>query len=124
MTTRITPATASRPDRSKRYECPGSDVPSGLPARQVFTPPDAVVRQFHDTSALASQQPPASPAVRVPLASGLHPLLTIEQVASALGVSPKTVRRLIARGFPHVRFGRVLRFDPADVQRWIVARSS
>ena len=59
-----------------------------------------------------------------PAASALHPLLTIEQVAGVLSVSPKTVRRLVRRGFPHVRFGRVLRFDPADVQRWIVARSS
>jgi excisionase family DNA binding protein len=55
---------------------------------------------------------------------GLRQLLTIDQVAKALGVSSKTVRRLIVRGFPHVRFGRVLRFDPADVQRWLEARRS
>jgi excisionase family DNA binding protein len=54
----------------------------------------------------------------------LRPLLTIEQVAEILAVSPKTVRRLIARGFPRIAFGRVLRFDPADVQRWVQARRS
>ena len=51
-------------------------------------------------------------------------LLTLPEVAEVLSVSQKTVRRLVARGFPHIRFGRVLRFDPADVHRWIVARSS
>ncbi len=54
----------------------------------------------------------------------LRPLLTIDQVAGVLGVSVKTVRRLVARGFPHIRIRRMVRFDPADVQRWIVARSS
>ena len=51
-------------------------------------------------------------------------LLTLPEVAAYLSVSPKTVRRLVARGFPHIRFGRVLRFDPADVHRWLVARRS
>jgi excisionase family DNA binding protein len=60
----------------------------------------------------------------VPVTPGLPALLTIEQVAVALQVSPKTVRRLVARGFPHVRFGRVLRFVAADVHRWLAARSS
>ncbi len=49
-------------------------------------------------------------------------LMTLAEVARALQVSEKTVRRLLGRGFPHVRFGRVLRFDPADVQRWVEAR--
>ena len=53
----------------------------------------------------------------------LPQLMTLSEVAKALKVSEKTVRRLVGRGFPHVRFGRVLRFDPADVHRWIVARS-
>jgi excisionase family DNA binding protein len=61
---------------------------------------------------------------RQPAEAPLRPLLTIGQVASVLGVSPKTVRRLVARGFPHIRFGRVLRFDPVDVQRWLEARRS
>jgi excisionase family DNA binding protein len=51
-------------------------------------------------------------------------LLTLPEVAAYLRVSPKTVRRLVVRGFPHIRFGRVLRFDPADVHRWLVARRS
>ena len=58
------------------------------------------------------------------LRESLPQLMTLSEVAKALKVSEKTVRRLVGRGFPHVRFGRVLRFDPADVHRWIVARSS
>lgn len=100
-----------------------SDVAS-LPLRDGLSLPDARLREtspghpaFVSTDAAA-----AGPrTLRVPQLSAL---LTIEQVADVLAVSPKTVRRLIARGFPHVRFGRVLRFAPADVQRWLAARSS
>lgn len=63
------------------------------------------------------------PVVR-PEPRELPKLLTLPEVAEVLQVSPKTVRRLVARGFPHIRFGRVLRFDPADVHRWLVARRS
>lgn len=60
---------------------------------------------------------------RVPSANALSPLLTLFQVASFLSVSPKTVRRLIARGkLPCVRVGRVVRFQPADLFRFVEAR--
>ena len=72
---------------------------------------------------VTDEQPAAAP-VPSGRALSLPQLLTLPEVAEVLQVSPKTVRRLVGRGFPHVRFGRVLRFDPADVQRWIVARSS
>jgi len=50
-------------------------------------------------------------------------LLTIQEVADYLSVSPKTVRRLVSRrGLPHIRFGRVLRFERGDVFRWLQAR--
>ena len=50
-------------------------------------------------------------------------LLTLPEVAAFLSVSPKSVRRLVAsRGLPHYRLGRVLRFDAADVSRWLAAR--
>ena len=54
--------------------------------------------------------------------AALHPLLTIEQVADVLSVSPKTVRRLIGRGLPCVRLGRVVRFQQADLLRFVEAR--
>ena len=52
----------------------------------------------------------------------LDPLLTIDEVAAVLKVSPKTIRRLIARGLPCVRLGRVIRFQQADLLRFVEAR--
>ena len=50
-------------------------------------------------------------------------LLTVSEVAEALQVSPKTVRRMVAyRRIPCVRFGRALRFFPGDVLAWLSAR--
>ena len=50
-------------------------------------------------------------------------LLTLQEVAEYLKVSAKTVRRLVdRRGLPHIRFGRVLRFDRGDLFRWLEAR--
>ena len=60
--------------------------------------------------------------VRRTAATRLAPLLTIEQVADHLGVSKKTVRRLIGRGLPCVRLGRVVRFRQADLLRFVEAR--
>jgi excisionase family DNA binding protein len=49
-------------------------------------------------------------------------LLTLQQVAAYLSVSPRTVRRLLLRGLPSVRFGRLVRFREQDVARWVEAR--
>jgi len=52
----------------------------------------------------------------------LSRLLTLAEVADFLSVSPKTVRRLIGRGLPCVRLGRVVRFRQADLLRFVEAR--
>jgi excisionase family DNA binding protein len=50
-------------------------------------------------------------------------LLTLPEVAEALRVSEKTVRRLVARRvIPCVRIGGLLRFDHRDLAQWISAR--
>jgi excisionase family DNA binding protein len=50
----------------------------------------------------------------------LPQLLTIEQLAAHLGVTPRHIRRLIAeRRIPHLKVGRFVRFDPADVSTWL-----
>jgi len=49
-----------------------------------------------------------------------HVLLTIDEVARLLSVSTKTVRRL---RIPCVRLGRLLRYRPSDVERFLAARS-
>ena len=115
---------ASRLGRSPQSECPSCDGLSCSSARRSV--PAVGVRADAPLDADVPASPPqhAAQSVRTPHASALQSLLTIEQVAEALQVSPKTIRRLLVRGFPHVRFGRVLRFEPADVHRWIVARRS
>jgi excisionase family DNA binding protein len=47
-------------------------------------------------------------------------LLDVEGVAVRLGVTPRHVRRLVAeRRMPFVKWGHLLRFEPADVEAWI-----
>lgn len=54
---------------------------------------------------------------------GLKPLLTIGGLADVLGISEKTVRRMVAaHRIPCVRVGRQIRFLPGDVFRWLEAR--
>lgn len=46
-------------------------------------------------------------------------LWSIRDVSTFLGLSPRTVRRLIAyQGLPCLRIGGAVRFDPASVTSW------
>jgi excisionase family DNA binding protein len=49
----------------------------------------------------------------------MEPLLTIQQVAEYLNVSVKTVRRM---RLPCVRLGRLVRYDPRELTRFLAAR--
>lgn len=47
-------------------------------------------------------------------------LVTIIEVADALGVEVRHVRRLVyERRIPYIKWGHLLRFDPAEIQAWI-----
>lgn len=47
-------------------------------------------------------------------------LLSISEVAEALGVEVRHVRRLVhERRIPYVKWGHLLRFDPTDVAAWV-----
>jgi len=47
-------------------------------------------------------------------------LIGIEEVARHLGVNVRHVRRLVAeRRIPFVKWGHLLRFDPAEIERWV-----
>ena len=47
-------------------------------------------------------------------------LLDITALASRLGVNPRHIRRLVAeRRIPFIKWGHLLRFDPAEIRRWI-----
>ncbi len=49
-------------------------------------------------------------------------LLTIAEVADALGVEIRHVRRLVhERRIPYIKWGHLLRFDPAEVAAWVDA---
>jgi len=49
-------------------------------------------------------------------------LLDVDGAAEYLSVTPRFIRRLVAeRRLPFVKLGRHLRFDPADLDRFINA---
>ncbi len=50
----------------------------------------------------------------------LEPLMSIEAVATVLGVSTKTIRRLVKSGvLPIIRLGRTIRVRPDDLKAHI-----
>lgn len=50
----------------------------------------------------------------------LSRLLSIAEVADALGVDVRHVRRLVhERRIPYIKWGHLLRFDPADIAAWV-----
>lgn len=50
------------------------------------------------------------------------PLQSKQQIATWAGVSVRTVQSWAADGCPHIRLGRVLRFQTADVLTWLQAK--
>ena len=47
-------------------------------------------------------------------------LLTIAEVADALGVEVRHVRRLVhERRIPYIKWGHLLRFDPIEIAEWV-----
>ena len=57
---------------------------------------------------------------RATVASLLEPLLTYKQVGDLLGVTDRTVWKLVDLGqLPAVRVGRSVRIDPRDLRRFI-----
>ncbi len=49
-------------------------------------------------------------------------LLTMNELAERLGVTPRHVRRLVAdRRVPFLRVGRFIRFDPAQIVTWLAS---
>ena len=51
-------------------------------------------------------------------------LMTSDDVAELLGVTDRTLKRWRANGDgpPHMLFGRTIRYHPARVQAWMLAR--
>ena len=55
--------------------------------------------------------------------SSIPELLTIDQLAQRLGITVRHVRRLVAeKRLPYYKVGRLVRFDPAEITRWLGTR--
>lgn len=54
----------------------------------------------------------------------LNQLLTLDELRDYLKVSRATIFRLKDQGMPSVKLGGSLRFDPAEVQKWIQAQAA
>jgi excisionase family DNA binding protein len=92
----------------RKPACPRPAAPYA--AREALT---AVTGEFPERRDPASRAP--QPAA--------HSLLDIPAIASRLGVSAKTVRRLIDRGELAVhRIGRLLRVSEADLRSYVARR--
>ena len=53
-------------------------------------------------------------------AESVPPLIDINQLAFRLGTSLRHIRRLVQeRRIPYLKVGRLLRFDPRDIDRWL-----
>lgn len=51
-------------------------------------------------------------------------LLTVEQLSVLLGIQPSTIYKWTHEGFiPHVKLGRLVRFNEATVMKWVERRS-
>jgi len=49
-----------------------------------------------------------------------RPLLDLPDVAERLNVNHRHVRRLVAeRRIPYLKWGHLLRFDPAEIDAWL-----
>ena len=47
-------------------------------------------------------------------------LMSIEQVAVYLGLSPHTVYKFVSqRRIPHVKLGKLVKFDRIEIDKWI-----
>ena len=65
-------------------------------------------------------KPQGSGAAHVGKTEGLDLLLDPMQVAKVLGVSLRLVRRLVnERRIPYVKVGKLVRFEPADVKKYV-----
>lgn len=55
-----------------------------------------------------------------PSQTTLPDLLDITQLAEHLDVQPRHIRRLVhEKRIPYIKWGHLIRFDPADITEWL-----
>lgn len=55
-----------------------------------------------------------------PTPTSLPELLDITTVSEHLGVTTRHIRRLVhERRIPYIKWGHLIRFDPADIATWL-----
>lgn len=69
---------------------------------------------------IATRRPKAGTVGTGPGRRDIPELIDIEAVAGRLGVGVRHVRRLVAeRRIPYIKWGHLIRFDPAEVAAWV-----
>jgi excisionase family DNA binding protein len=71
---------------------------------------------------------PVTPATPLSIADRLRSsdsALSVSELSKLLNVAPLTLRRWVkAKRVPFFRLGRTIRFCPATISRWLLARQS
>lgn len=110
-----------QPDPASLFASPqevSTPSPPPAPVEAVTTAP---LRE--QASARKQRQPIAPPRSEPNAAPPL--LLTEREAAAMLTMSPRKLWELRNRGeIPCIRFDRCVRYDPADLRRWIESRKS
>ena len=58
------------------------------------------------------------------MAAGKRPLWNVNDVATFLGVSTRTIRDLVyRRRIPYRKVGRCVRFSPEEIERWTLPKN-
>lgn len=126
------PEREPRPKRVKRGATTPPTVTRERPQRPAKVEPEhAAPPPLPPSAGPAGDLPELTSALRALIdalgaraAIRLEPLWGVAELGAFLKVSPKAVYALVAaRHVPAVRIGRLLRFDPAEIRRWIDAQS-
>jgi len=93
---------------------PGSAQSISVPSTTMRDTPD------HSLGSAGAITELRTPPAKEPVAGPLPYLLDIAALAEHLGVTPRHVRRLVAeRRVPLIKWGHLIRFDPAEIAIWL-----
>lgn len=104
--------------RGSRRSCQIADVTTPRQADQVNT-----AETTGAGTRAADDEADTAPETEDPTLDRLPHLVRMDVVATALSVTERHMRRLVAeRRIPYIKVGYFIRFDPDDIAEWIAAR--